>query len=476
MKLVPVIMCGGSGTRLWPLSRKNYPKQFVPLFDEAGKETLFRYTMQRVSQLDCQHAIVVCNNAHRFFVANDLREMSISNTILVEPSQQGTAPAATLAALAASSEFDDALLLILPSDHVIEDTDAFRTAVDTAIKVAQQDHIVIFGITPDRAEIGYGYIHTNDDNTTQSEASKVLEFCEKPEQQTAAEWIEQGHCYWNSGMFLVKASVYLSAISQFEPAIRAACEQAWEKRYYDLSFTHLDADSFAKCRNISIDYAVIERVNNLMLVPTNMGWNDVGSWDALSTVFTAADNNNRVSGDVILKEASDNIVYSHDKLVGVFGVDECIIVDTADAVLVTSRKHAQHVKNLVSDMQRDNRAEADDPNKVFRPWGSYENLARAENFQVKRIIVNPGQGLSLQMHHYRYEHWVVVQGRARVTRGDQVFILEVNQSTYIPALMEHRLENIDEQSLCLIEVQCGDYLGEDDIVRFDDRYGRTEPV
>ena len=475
MNLVPVIMCGGSGTRLWPLSRKNYPKQFVPLFEQPGKETLFHRTIARIACFDCQHVIVVCHDTQRFFVANSLHNTKIENTILVEPKQQGTAPAATLAALAAVSQFGEALLLIMPADHIIDDVGALRIAIDTATVAAQQDHIVVFGVLPSRVETGYGYVHTIADTKQSGGVLKVIEFCEKPSQQTANEWIARGNCYWNSGMFLVKASVYLDAIARFEPTIKQGCEQAWEKRYYDLGFTHVDADSFAQCRDIAIDYAVIERVDNLMLMPTNMGWNDVGSWDALGSVFTAADNHNRVKGDVILKEASNNVVYSHNKLVSVLGVDDCIVVDTADAVLVASKKHAQQVKELVNDMQREHRNEADESHEVFRPWGSYESIDQADCFQVKRITVNPGQVLSLQMHHHRSEHWVVVQGRARVTLGDQIFILEANQSTYIPVQTKHRLENIGDQPLCLIEVQCGDYFGEDDIVRFADRYGRTKP-
>ena len=415
---------------------------------------------------------MVCNSAHRFFVANRLHDAKVGTTILVEPSQRGTAPAAMLAALQANHQFGDVLLLIMPADHVIDDVVALRAAIDTATEVAQQDHIVVFGITPSRAETSFGYVHTVDHAVKSKSALKVTEFREKPDQQTATEWIAQGNCYWNRGLFLLKASVYLATIVRFEPTIKQGCEQAWEQRYDDLGFTHVDADSFAKCRDIAINYAVIERVDNLMLVPTDMGWNDVGSWGSLGSVFAAADNNNRVKGDAILKEARNNIVYSHDKLVSVLGVDDCIVVDTADAVLVASKKHAQQIKNLVEEMQADNRSEADESNKVFRPWGSYESLIRADNFQVKRIIVNPGQGLSLQMHHHRSEHWVVVTGRAQVTLDEQVFILEANQSTYIPVQTKHRLENIDEQPLCLIEVQCGDYLGEDDIVRFDDFDGQ----
>ncbi len=486
MKLVPVVLCGGSGTRLWPLSRKNYPKQFAPLFDDAGDAgdanagggTLFRRTMDRVGRLDCQRAIVVCNNAHRFFVADGLSERErAACTILVEPSQRNTAPAVTLAALAARDD-GDATLLIMPSDHVIKDPDAFVKAVAAAAPAAQDDQIVVFGITPDCAESGYGYIRTDADAKAAAGTGaprKVAEFCEKPDQETAAEWIARGNCYWNSGIFLVKASVYLAAIAGFEPGILAACEQAWAKRYDDLGFTCVDAAGFARCRNISIDYAVIERAANVMMVPAVMGWNDLGSWDALGEVFAADEHNNRVKGDVLLKDAAGNIVYGHGRLVGVLGVNDCIIADTPDAVLVAARKHAPALRQLVAGMQAQGRPEADQPRKVFRPWGYYESLHAADNFQVKRIQVNPGHGLSLQMHHHRSEHWVVVKGTARVTKGDDVFTLAENESTYIPARVQHRLENAGDAPVRLIEVQCGDYLGEDDIVRLEDRYGRAGP-
>lgn len=471
-------MCGGSGTRLWPLSRKNYPKQFVPLFGEAGGETLFRRTMDRVGCFDCRRTIVVCNSAHRFFVADGLhgRERE-SCTIVVEPSQRNTAPAATLAALFARDEFGDALLLIMPSDHVINDPDVFVKAVAAGAKAAQEDQIVVFGVSPERAESEYGYIRTRADGAAESGAPlKVAEFCEKPDQQTAVEWIARGDCYWNSGIFLVKASVYLEAIARFEPGIGEACARAYAKRYDDLGFTYAEAGGFSQCRDISIDYAVMERADNVMMMPADMGWNDLGSWNALGDVFAVEGDNNRVRGDVLLKDAAGNIVYSHGRLVSVLGVDDCIVVDTPDAVLVATRKHAPDIPGLVADMQGKQRPEADEQRKVFRPWGYYESLHKAENFQVKRITINPGHGLSRQMHHHRSEHWVVVNGKARVTKGDEVFTLAENESTYIPARVQHRLENVCAQPVRLIEVQCGDYLEEDDIVRFEDRYGRAGPA
>ena len=479
IKPVPVVLCGGSGTRLWPLSRSNHPKQFAPLLGKTGGETLFRRTMDRIGGLDCHPAIIVCNRAHRFFVADALREAE-RGTILLEPSRRNTAPAATLAALSARDAFGDALLLIMPSDHLITAPDAFAEAIADATPAAQDDQIVVFGVTPDRAESEYGYIHTDAGETAvrggkRDAAQRVVGFHEKPDRQTAAEWIERGNCYWNSGLFLVKASVYLNAIAEFEPDIGAACEQAWEKRYDDLGFICVETESFSRCRSISIDYAVVERADNVMMVPVDMGWNDLGSWNALSEVFALDGDGNRVRGDVLLKNATGNIVHSDGRLVSVLGVDDCIIADTADAVLIAARKYAPEIRELVAEMQENHRPEADEQRKVFRPWGYYESLHSAENFQVKRIMVKPGHGLSLQLHHHRSEHWVVVKGKARVTRGDEVFTLAENESTYIPARVQHRLENVYDEPVRLIEVQCGDYLGEDDIVRLDDRYGRAKP-
>ena len=479
MKLIPVVMCGGSGTRLWPLSRKNHPKQFAPLFDKDGEDTLFRRTMDRVARLESQRSIVVCNRAHRFFVAGGLHERERrACTILVEPHQRGTAPAATLAALEARREFGDALLLIMPSDHAIADPEVFAGAVDAAAQSARENCIVMFGIKPARAETDYGYIRTAPGTAagTNNAALKVVEFCEKPDQETAAAWIARGDCYWNSGIFLLKASVYLDAIAQFEPGIGRACEQALEKRYDDLGFIHVEADSFAECRDISIDYAVMERADNLLLLPADMGWNDLGGWHALAGAFAADAHDNRIRGDAICKDATGNIIYAQDRLVGVLGVDDCIVVDTPDAVLVAAGKHAPDIKHLVADLRAQQRPEADEPRKVLRPWGYYESVNQGDNFQVKRIVVSPGQGLSLQLHHHRSEHWVVVKGKARVTKGDDVFTLAENESTYIPAKTRHRLENVYDEPVFLIEVQCGDYLGEDDIERFDDRYGRAGEV
>lgn len=479
-------MCGGSGNRLWPLSRHHYPKQFARLFAQAGRETLFRCAMDRAARCaepeHKQRIIVVCNHAHRFFVADGLRETErAACTVLVEPQQRNTAAAATLAALDARREFGDALLLLMPSDHRIADENGLARAVAAARPAAQDNQIVVFGIPPTHAETQYGYIHIDAAaaaDTAANPACKVLEFCEKPDQQTAAEWLARGHCYWNSGLFLVKASVYLQAIAAFEPDIAHCCEQAYAKRVDDLGFTYAHAESFAQCRNISMDYAIMERADNLRLVPlpTDLGWSDLGDWNRLAEVFDMDENDNRVQGEVMLKDAARNIVlaYQQGRLVGVLGVADCIVADTADAVLVASRKHAHQIKDLVADMRAHHR-QADAHRKVFRPWGYYESLAKDENFQVKRIMIKPGHGLSLQKHRHRSEHWVVVKGKVQVTRGDEVFTLAANQSTYIPAQVQHRLENISREAVRLIEVQCGDYLEEDDIIRLDDRYGRTTP-
>ena len=479
MQLIPVVMCGGAGVRLWPLSRKNHPKQFVPLFD--GGETLFRRTMDRVARFKASHSVVVCNAGHRFFVADSLsaRERE-SCAIIVEPRQCNTAPAATLAALAAKEQGDDALLLIMPSDHVIAAPDLFVQAVGDASAAAVAGNIVIFGVHPTRPETEYGYIRSavdeshdeNHDAHHDARAPrKVIEFSEKPDAQTAADWIARGDCHWNSGIFLVAASVYLDVIGKFEAATKTACESAWENRYEDLGFVRVPDEKFESCRNISIDHAVIERADNVMMVAADMGWSDLGSWPAIGAVMDDS-GDNLVRGDVVLKNSRGNIIYADERLVGVLGIDDCIIADTRDALLVAAKQHAPQVRELVGELKAANRREADEQRKVFRPWGSYESIYIADNFQVKRIIINPGHGLSLQTHRHRSEHWVVVKGCARVTKGDEIFTLTANQSTYIPAQTKHRLENVDTQPIQLIEVQCGSYLGEDDIVRFDDRYGR----
>ena len=480
--LVPVVLCGGAGARLWPLSRKQHPKQFAPLLGLGGSDsdgdTLFRRTMDRVARLDSRHSIVVCGAAHRFFVAAGLRESERRDcTIISEPHQRGTAPAAALAALEARRQFDDALLLLMPSDHIIADVEAFAAAVDAAAKVAAaEETIVLFGIPPRGVETEYGYIQLQ--QPWPGDAGAVLEvaaFHEKPDRDTAADYLARGDVCWNSGLFLLRASTYLNAVARFEPGILESCERALANHGDAAGFIEPHAECFAACRAISIDHAVIERADNLTVMAADMGWSDVGNWKRLADadVFTADANDNRMRGDVVCRDAARNIVHGDGgRLVSILGVDDCIVVDTADALLVADAERASDIADLVDDLRAQQRAEVDAPRRVHRPWGYYERIDHGDHFQVKRIVVNPGQSLSLQLHHRRSEHWTIVAGEARVTVGDKVFALTANQSTHIPAATRHRIENPSDEPVVFIEVQYGDYLGEDDIVRFDDRYGR----
>lgn len=498
LKLIPVVMCGGAGRRLWPLSHAHHPKQFVPLFEqegeEGGGETLFRGTMNRVARLQSGggsgdvggdggegrgHSIIVCNYAHRFFVADALTEAEGErSTVLVEPQQRNTAPAAALAALAAREQFGDALLLLMPSDHRIGDDAALVGAVEAGRAAAGDGKIVVFGVAPRYAESDYGYIRVAESGAggKGGQVCEVAEFCEKPTREVAEKLLARGDCYWNSGLFLLRASVYLEAVARFAGDVGEVCARAYAGRRDDLGFVYV-ADDFAECRDISIDYAVMERADNVVVVPTEMDWSDLGDWNRLANYFAEDGDGNRtnVGGAraVVFRDAARNIVHTQregggqGRLVGILGVQDCIIADTPEALLVAGRGHAHHLKDLLADLPETT------PRKVFRPWGYYEVLSRGDNFQVKRILINPGHGLSLQMHHHRSEHWVVVKGEAEVTCGDKVFTLAVNQSAYIPPQTRHRLENNGDEPVRLIEVQCGEYLEEDDIVRFEDRYGRS---
>jgi len=477
-------LCGGAGARLWPLSRKHHPKQFAPLFGDG--ETLFRRAMQRAAKFNPRRSIVVCNAAHRFFVAGELPQPQLDTcTLIAEPHARGTAPAATLAALEARRQFDDALLLIMPSDHIIADVEAFAAAVDAAVEViaAAADTIVLFGVPPRGIETEYGYIRLKQPRPGDAQfgapaVREVAAFHEKPDRQTAADYLARGDACWNSGVFLVSASTYLNAIDRFEPGMRAACERALANRRNcrgDAGVIEPCAESFAACRAISIDHAVIERADNLTVVTADMQWSDVGGWNRLASAadaFTADAGGNRVRGEVVCRDAARNIVHAGERLVAVLGVDDCIIADTADALLVANAGRASDIADLVDDLRARGRAEADTPHRAHRPWGYYQRIDHGARFQVKRIVIQPRQSLSLQLHHRRSEHWTVVEGKARVTVGDKVFDLAANQSTYIPAETRHRIENPGDTPVVVIEVQYGDYLGEDDIVRFDDRYGR----
>lgn len=474
MNLVPVILCGGAGARLWPLSRKFHPKQFARLFEDG--DTLFRRALQRAARLNPRHRIVVCGEAHRFLAAAELLESErAACTIIAEPHARGTAPAAALAALEAERHFGDALLLLMPSDHIIDDVDAFVDAARVAAEVAgAEEKIVLFGVPPRGVETEYGYIRLKQPWPADATSGTVLEvaaFHEKPDRKTAAAELARDAC-WNSGLFMTRASVYLSAIKKFEPGILEFCRRAMANRG-DSDVVEPRAKSFAACRAISIDHAVIERADNLSVVAADMQWSDAGNWPRLADAFAADADANRTRGDVVCRDAARNIVHADGRLVALLGVDDCIVADTADALLVANAARASELSDLVDDLRARGRTEADQPHRVYRPWGYYQRIDRGDNFQVKRIVVNPRMSLSLQLHHRRSEHWTIVAGTARVTVGDKVFDLSANQSTYIPVETRHRLENPGDRPVTFIEVQCGDYLGEDDIVRFDDRYGRA---
>jgi len=480
LPLVPVVLCGGAGARLWPLSRKLHPKQFAPLLDNG--DTLFARAMARAARLNPRHCIVVCGDAHRFLVAGELGHAAPDAfTVIAEPQPRGTAPAAVLAALEARRRFDDALLLMMPADHIIADVDAFAAAVTAAVEVANDvDTIVLFGVPASEADAEYGYIKLKQPWPREAKPGAELQvaaFHEKPDRDTAAGYLKRGDACWNSGLFLTRASTYLNAVAQFEPGILDACRRALADRERDdAGVIEPCAQTFAACRAISIDHAVIERADNLSAVAADMGWSDAGSWPRLASAgdYTADADGNRAQGDVICRDAKGNIVHAGGgRLVAVLGVDDCIIADTPDALLVAANQSAADLTDLVDDLRAGQRPEADTPHRVHRPWGYYQTIDRGDNYQVKRIVVAPGQSLSLQLHHRRSEHWTIVEGRARVTVGDEVFELTANQSTYIPIKTRHRMQNPGTAPVAFIEVQCGDYLGEDDIVRFDDVYGRA---
>ena len=472
MKIHPVVLSGGSGTRLWPMSRAALPKQLLPLVTERSmlQETLYRLE----SWSDMAAPIVVCGNDHRFLVAEQLREINASPlSIMLEPVGRNTAPAIAAAAMQLESEGDDVLMLVLPADHVIRDVPAFNAAVSLAAQAALAGRLVTFGIQPATPETGYGYIRRGAALASMAGVFEVAQFVEKPNRETAEEYLATGEYFWNSGMFLFKPSVYLAELAKLQPEMADAVRQSFAGSYRDLDFCRLQEAAFTQCPSDSIDYAVMERTDKAAIVPVDMGWNDVGSWTALWEVQAQDENNNAVRGDVYLDDVSDCLVRSESRMVAAIGVKDIVIVETSDAVLVVNKDRAQDVKKVVDFLKRNKRSEHEVHARVYRPWGWYEGIDAGERFQVKRIMVKPGQKLSLQMHHHRAEHWVVVSGTAYVTRDDKTEIVSENQSTYIPLGVTHRLENRGKLPLHLIEVQSGSYLGEDDIVRFEDTYGRN---
>ena len=466
--LIPVLLSGGVGSRLWPVSREAHPKQFLPL---AGELSMLQDTLQRSCGLEDAPPLVVCNEEHRFMVAERLRQVNIkAGALILEPQGRNTAPAVALAALQAVAGDPQALLLVLPADHLIQDVSAFVEAVNKAVPLAQQGRLMTFGVVPTSAETGYGYIKCG--SALEADLYDLDRFVEKPDTATAQDYLESGNYLWNSGMFLLRASTYLEQLGKHAPEILSCCQRAMDNAGVDMDFVRPDAQAFDECPSDSIDYAVMEKTDVGGVVSLDCGWSDVGAWSALWDVAERDAHGNVIKGDVIVDNCSDSYFRRESRLVAATGVTNLVVVETADAILVADRDNVQDVKRIVNQLKEQQRPEASLHRKVYRPWGSYESLVVADRFQVKRIVVTPGQTLSLQMHHHRAEHWIVVHGTAEVTCEEKVFMLGEDESTYIPLGHRHRLSNPGRIPLELIEVQSGAYLGEDDIVRFEDVYGR----
>ncbi len=467
--MIPVILSGGSGSRLWPLSRAMYPKQFLAMNSEYS---MFQETLRRVDGLDHQDPIVICNADHRFLAAEKLRELGRTpQSIILEPMGRNTAPAIAVTALAALKSSEDPILLVLPADHTIRDRDNFHKAISQAEKLAKDGALVTFGIVPDQPHTGYGYIRHGRDKS--HGGYNVEEFVEKPDRKTAGKFLKSGDYLWNSGMFMFRASRYLEELTKFQPDVLTHAKAAFEAAAADFDFTRLDAEKFAKCPGISIDYAVMEHTKDARVVPLDAGWNDIGSWASLWDVCHKDDNGNSLTGDIIAEDTRDSYIMAENKLVTTVGICDLIIVDTKDALLVAHKDRSEDVKTIVDQLKARNRPEAVIHREVYRPWGKYDSIGFGDRDQVKRITVNPGAKLSIQMHHHRAEHWIVVKGSARVTKGEDTFMVHENESTFIPIGTIHALENPGVIPLEMIEVQSGSYLGEDDIVRFEDKYGRV---
>lgn len=473
--IVPVVLAGGVGSRLWPLSRALLPKQFIHFPRQQG--SLFQNTLSRLEGLDnLGDPLVVCNADHRFLVAEQLRLLGKHHaTILLEPMGRNTAAAVAMAALVARRQGDDPVILILPADHVIGNISAFHAAIVSAESLAHQQLLVTFGVVPQMPETGYGYIEQGSalgDRT----AFKVLRFVEKPDLETAQSYLASGDYFWNSGMFMFTASRYLAELEQYAPDIYASCAAAFAAIESGDDFDQIPAELFASCRSESIDYAVMEKTDNAAVVPLDAGWNDLGAWDAIWKAQDKDGDGNVISGDVLSVDVVNSYIQSQSRLVAAVGMEDVVIVETADAVLVANKSKVQAVKQIVAQLEAAKRSESINHTLVYRPWGSYESLAAGDGYQVKHIIVNPGASLSLQLHHRRAEHWTVIKGAGMIRCDDKEFMLHVNESTFIPLGSKHRLTNPGKEAVEIIEVQIGDYLGEDDIVRFEDIYGRVKVI
>jgi mannose-1-phosphate guanylyltransferase/mannose-6-phosphate isomerase len=469
--IYPVILSGGSGTRLWPLSRASLPKQLLALH---GERTMIQETILRAAVPGAAAPLLLCGDGHRFIVAEQMQAIGVKPcAIVLEPVGRNTAPAAAIAALLTAEKDSEGVILLLPSDHIVSDGVAFDAAVAKAVIAAREGHIVTFGLKADSPDTGYGYIQIGTPLDAAPGAHAVRRFVEKPEIDKAREYIAAGDYTWNSGMFVFRADIMLAELEKHAPGIVDACRSALASGKRDLDFVRLGADAFEKVKNISIDFAVMEKTDRAAVVPCDVGWNDIGAWSSLWSLQQRDENGNVLQGDVIVHDSHDSFVRNDKGLTALVGVRDIVVVVTDDAVLVADKRRTQDVKAIVDRLKADNRAEHSEHTTVFRPWGSYEGLDVGDRFQVKHIMVKPGGRLSLQMHHHRAEHWVVVEGTARVTCDDKVFILHENESTFIPLGAKHRLENPGKLPLRLIEIQSGPYLGEDDIVRFDDVYGRV---